>query len=159
MIVSRPSLSESSLIGMSIVFGAKSPSGPGHRLRRRRVILRIRAHRRADRRAVGRREVDADRAIADRRPRARDNDVGDGDTIFGRRERRRLELQHTFFVIRDVENCRRLSYPKTAPPVGVDNVRFTVSVGSTRLSSRIRTVNVLVAVSPLAQFSVPLVLV
>ena len=48
---------------------------------------------------------------------------------------------------------------ETAPPAGVDNCKFTVPVCSMELSSRIGIVNVLVAVSPLAQLNVPLVLV
>src|SRR5262249_8044727 len=46
--------------------------------------------------------------------------------------------------------------PSVAPPVALVSVRTTVSLPSTRLSSRIGTVNVLLALSPAAQGSVSL---
>jgi hypothetical protein len=45
--------------------------------------------------------------------------------------------------------------PSVAPPVGLESVTVNVSFGSSRVSFKIGTENVLVAVSPLAQLNMP----
>jgi hypothetical protein len=53
-------------------------------------------------------------------------------------------------------NTAVLGEPSVAPPVGLLSVRLTVSLPSVALSVKIGTLNVLLAVSPLAQLNVPL---